>query len=289
MASAVICAHMAEGQEHRRCSKAGRHLVKRSESLFMMRHLFAMHAIIRAIDKSNDGTTCTIDDALAICGEDMSRQQLIQSLRCLGRVPNRKTYTGGFFEITGDQIVISSECAAAYAIDQNVAALRTFARLRDQFSTLNERAIYVFVVDHQLASERLALQLHLTTWRQYAIVFYLSYRHHLGDQFVPLADVARHLDVDSKRVTLAIDQMFVDTAKQICKRHSVSDERVIELSLTDRLSDRIDEFHARFDGFFPKKLTLSMFKEKKLKVESFHSQTKFDEVSFSSNYMDSLA
>ena len=161
--------------------------------------------------------------------------------------------------------------------------------LHQRFPELGEPPLYDFVADHQLAVDRLALQLSLTTWRQFAIVFYLSYRHHLGDQFVPLADVAYHLDVDSKRVTLAIDQMYIDTAKQICKRHSVSDERVIELSLTDRLSDRIDEFHARFDGFFPKKLTLSMFEEKTLKVESFHSQTKFDEVSFSSNHMDSLA
>ena len=141
---------------------------------------------------------------------------------------------------------------------------------QEQFPHLDLSFLYEYVTDHQLASERFALQLHLTTWRQFAIVFYLSYRHHLGDQFVPLADVAYHLDVDSKRVTLAIDQMYIDTAKQICKRHSVSDERVIELSLTDRLSDRIDEFHARFDGFFPKKLTLSMFEEKTLKVEYFH-------------------
>ncbi len=289
-ASAVICADMASGRQHRRCSAIARTFVERPESLFMMRHLFVMHAIIRAMNKfGNDAKSCTIADALAMTGDDVSRSQFMQSLRTYSRRAGRRSYTGKMFEVKNDKIKMTTESWKAFVEDNEVAALRIFNKLHQQFPQLDQSILYDWVTDHQLASERLSVKLKLTTWRQFAILFYLSYRHHLGDQFVPLADVANQLDVDSKRVTLAIEQMFVDTAKQICKRQSVNDERVTELSLTDRLRDRIDEFHAQFDGFFPKNLTLSMFEEKTLKVASFHSQTKFDEVSFSSNYMDSLA
>lgn len=228
----------------------------------MTRHLFAMHAIIQAMNNGdNDGTTCTIDDALAICGDDMAGPELNQSLRCLGRVPNRKTYTGGFFQITGDVIEMTEECVAAFAIDQDVAALRRFARLRDQFTTIDESALYDFVMDQQLAANRISLQLSLTTWRQFAIVFYLSYRHHLGDQFVPLADVAHHLDVDSKRVTASITQMCAKMTNQIMKRRCATDDRSFELALSHKLRSRIALFHAQYDGFLPQPVTLAMFQK----------------------------
>ena len=261
-ASATICADMADGRQHRRCCKAGRHLVKRPESLFFTRHLFAMHAIIRAMNKGdNDGYTCTMHDALAICGDDMTRAELIQSMRCLGRSANKKTYTGGFFEITGDVVEMTAECAVAFAIDEDVAALRTFARLRDQFTTIDESALYYFVVDHQLAADRLALQMSLTTWRQFAIVFYLSYRHHLGDQFVPLADVANHLDVDSKRVTASITQMCAKMNNQIMKRRCATDDRSFEIALSHKLRGRLALFHAQHDGFLPQPVTLAIFQK----------------------------
>tara|TARA_Y100000401_G_scaffold112507_1_gene112017 strand:- start:2148 stop:2969 length:822 start_codon:yes stop_codon:yes gene_type:complete len=260
-ASATICADMADGRQHRRCCKAGRHLVKRPESLFFTRHLFAMHAILRAMDQYDAGTTCTIDDALAICGEDMSRQQLIQSLRCLGRVANKKTYTGGFFQITGDQIVLTSEVVPAYGIDRDVSALWTFKRLRDQFTTVDQDQLYQYVMHHQLAADRLALQLSLTTWRQSAIVFYLSYRHHLSDQFVPLSDVAHHLDVDSKRVTASITQMCEKMTNQIVKRRCATDDRSFEIALSHKLRDRLALFHAQHDGFLPQPVTLAMFQK----------------------------
>tara|TARA_R100000322_G_scaffold42377_1_gene26651 strand:- start:729 stop:1622 length:894 start_codon:yes stop_codon:yes gene_type:complete len=279
-ASATICADMADGMQHRRCSRAGRHLVKRQESLFFTRHLFAMHATIRAMNKGdNDGRTCTMDEALSICGNDITRAEFLQSLRCFSRCANKKTYTGGFFEITGDVIEITKECAIAYAIDQDVSALRTFARLRDQFTTIDEGALYGFVMDHQLAANRISLQLSLTTWRQFAIVFYLSYRHHLGDQFVPLADVATHLDVDSKRVTASITQMCAQMSNQIMKRRCATDDRSFELALSHKLRGLLALFHAQHDGFLPQPVTLDMFqKPKKVKLASFHSQNKIEQL-----------
>ena len=221
-----------------------------------------MHAIIQAMNKGdNDGTTCTIDDALAICGDDITRAELIQSMRCLGRSANKKTYTGGFFEITGDVIEMTAECYAAYAIDQDVAALRRFARLRDQFTTIDESALFDFVMDHQLSANRISLQLSLTTWRQFAIVFYLSYRHQLGDQFVPLADVATHLDVDSKRVTASITQMCAKMTNQIMKRRCARDDRSFEIALSHKLRGRLALFHAQHDGFLPQPVTLAMFQK----------------------------
>jgi len=261
-ASATICADMANGQQHRLCCRAGRHLVERPESLFMTRHLFAIHAIIRAMNKGdNDGRTCSIDDALSICGDDMDGPELIQSLRCLGRVPNRKTYTGGFFEITGDVIEMTAECSAAYAVEKNVSALRTCNLLHQRFPELDEPPLYNFVADHQLAVDRLALQLSLTTWRQFAIVFYLSYRHHLGDQFVPLADVANQLDVDSKRVTTSITQMCEKMTNQIMKRRCATDDRSFEIALRHKLRGRLALFHAQHDGFLPQPVTLAMFQK----------------------------
>ena len=228
----------------------------------MTRHLFAMHSIIRAMSNlKRGGTTCTIDDALSICGDDMSRQQLIQSLRCLCRVANKKTYTGGCFEITGDVIEMTVEFCAAYRVDNEVAALRTRNLLLQRFPELDEPPTYDFVADHQLAVDRLALQLSLTTWRQFAIVFYLSYRHHLGDQFVPLADVAHHLDVDSKRVTASITQMCEKMTNQIMKRRCATDDRSFELALSHKLRVRLALFHAQHDGFLPQPVTLEMFQK----------------------------
>ena len=181
MASAVICANMADGRQHRRCSAIARPLVERPESLFMMRHLFVMHSIIRAMNKfGNDGKSCAISDALAMTGDDVSRSQFMQSLRTYSRRAARRSYTGKMFEVANDKISMTTELWKAFVEDNEVAALRIFNRLHEQFPHLDLSFLYEYVTDHQLASERFALQLHLTTWRQFAIVFYLSYRHHLG-------------------------------------------------------------------------------------------------------------
>ena len=46
----------------------------------MMRNLFVMHAIIRAMSKyGDDGKSCTIADALAMTGDDVSQSQFMQS------------------------------------------------------------------------------------------------------------------------------------------------------------------------------------------------------------------
>jgi len=255
-----------------------------------MRHLFVMHSIIRAMNKfGNDGKSCTIADALALTGDDASRSQFMQSLRAYSRRAGRRSYTGNMFEVANDKISMTTELWTGFVEDNEVAALRIFNRLLQQFPRLDQSMLYDWVTDHQLASERLAVQLQLTTWRQFAIVFFVSYRHNLGDRFVPLADVARHLDVDSKRITECINQMSATVKSQILRRRRENDDRGFEIALGNKLRIRIELFHAQFDGFFPKDLTLSMFEEKRLKVASFHSQTKFDEVFCSSNYMDSLA
>ena len=279
-ASATICADMASGRQHRRCSAVARPLVERPESLFMMRNLFVMHAIIRAMNKyGDDGKSCTIADALAMTGDDVSRSQFMQSLRTCSRRAGRRSYTGKMFEVQNDEISMTTESWTAFVEENEVAALRIFNRLHQQFPRLDVSELYDWVTDHQLASERLALQLSLTTWRQFAIVFYVSYCHHLGDRFVSLADVARHLDVDSKRITECINQMSAKAKSEILRRRRENNDRGFEIALGNKLRIRIELFHAKFDGFLPETLTLNTFKKSKtLKVAAYRSHFKTEQL-----------
>jgi len=250
--SAALAAAWANGFEHHRCSSASANLIQRVETLYMLRHLFNFRVIVNAM-RENGGHSCTIGQALAICGDDMDAAKFMQTLHCLGHKTNRRTFTGRFFDINDDVITTTKEFAEAF-LATDIAVVRAWRLLKDQFFNIDDAELWQFVNIHELECNRFAIRLRLSTWRQFAVIFYLSWRHQSGDSFVAVSDVARYLHVESKRVMTAVQQMHYEVARMIDVRCRANDSRAKELALSPRLMQQLNAFHDQFDGFFPSEI-----------------------------------
>ena len=247
--SAALAAVWASGYEHHRCSNAGAQLIQRVETLYMLRHLFNFRVIVNAM-RENGGHSCTIGQALAICGDDMDAAKFMQTLHCLGHKTDRRTFTGRFFDIHDDVITTTKEFDEAF-LTTDIAVVRAWRLLKSQFLNIDDDELWQLINIHELECNRFAIRLRLSTWRQFAVIFYLSWRHQSGDSFVAVSDVARYLHVESKRVMTAVQQMHYEVARMIDVRCGANDSRAKELALSPRLMQQLNAFHDQFDGFFP--------------------------------------
>ena len=260
--SAALAAVWANGFQHHRCSNAGAHLIERVETLYMLRHLFNFRAILNAM-RENDGRSCTISQALTICGDDMDAARFIQTLHCLGRKTGRRTFNGRFFDVNDDLITRTKEFDEAF-LTTDVAVLRVAKLLKNQFPDIDDSALWQFINNHELACNRFAIRLRLSTWRQFAVIFYLSWRHQSGDSFVAVSDVARYLHVESKRVMTAVQQMHYEVARMIVVSSNVEDSRAKEMALSPKLKQQLNVFHDQFAGFFPSEIQDATLELRKL-------------------------
>ena len=247
--SAALAAAWANGFEHHRCSSASANLIQRVETLYMLRHIFNFRVILNAM-RENGGRSCTIGQALAICGDDMDAAKFMQTLHCLGHKTGKRTFTGRFFDISDGVITRTKEFDEAF-LTTDVAVVRVSRLLKNHFPHVDGAELWRFINDHELECNRFAIRLRLSTWRQFAIIFYLSWRHQVGDSFVAMSHVAKYLHVESKRVMTAVQQMHYEVARMIDVRCGANDSRAKELALSPRLMQQLNAFHDQFDGFFP--------------------------------------